>query len=120
MFSASASHRFRRLLEKSKNLNVKDWPQVNITCPKKGMIYIYIYVYTYLYIYIYIYMYVYIYIYLYIQMYVYICTHILGMIYHAQNAAKDMINDPNVEHMCEYMLLIDKVKNPLNMTAPWQ
>jgi hypothetical protein len=59
----------------------------------------------------------YVYTYIYICIYIYIYTfnpnpkptHIIGMVYHAQNAAKDMMNDPNVEHMCEYMLLIDKV-----------
>jgi hypothetical protein len=42
------------------------------------------------------------------------------MVFHAQHAVEDMMKDPNVEHMCEYMLLIDKVKNPLNLTTLWE
>jgi hypothetical protein len=69
MFSATASRRFRRLLEKSKSLNTKDWPQVNITCPKKGVLCIIIYIYIYI---IYIDMYIYIYIYIHVNTYIYI------------------------------------------------
>mmetsp|Transcript_7016 Transcript_7016/g.7127 ORF Transcript_7016/g.7127 Transcript_7016/m.7127 type:complete len:201 (+) Transcript_7016:317-919(+) len=47
------------------------------------------------------------------------CPH-QGLIFHHSSAGENVLSQPMIEHLCEYVLLIDKIKDPSEMHQIWK